>query len=306
MTNSGPRPTKNEKREHAREQARVFREQQQKKQRQRRLGIQAGVLVVVLAIVAVVVVVVVNNNHATNVKKAKQVTAGPANMLSDGILLTGSGGKITAVKTAAVQPKAKPVATDLASYSGKANIVEYIDFQCPYCDQFETSNLANINKWVEAGKATVEIHPLSFLDGSSGTNRYSSRAANAAACVAAYDPNDFLSMVKTLYANQPAENTGGMPDDKLIGYVKSSLNASAATSSTIASCIAGEKYKSWVAASTARANIDVFGGTVDSSKISTPTVFVNGQQYPASTQTWLTDPTQFTAFVEKTVPGATS
>lgn len=306
MTNSGPRVTKNEKREHAREQARIFREQQQKKQRTRRLAIQGGVLVVVLAIVAVVVVVVVQSNHASNITKAKQTSAGPANMLSDGILLTGSNGTITAVKTAAVQPKSKPVATDLASYAGKANIVEYIDFQCPYCEQFETSNLANIDKWVAAGKATVEIHPLSFLDGSSGTNRYSSRAANAAACVAAYEPNDFLAMVKALYAHQPAENTGGMSDDKLIGYVKSALTGSAASTSKVESCIAGEKYKSWVTAATARANISVFGGTVDQSKISTPTVFVNGQQYPASTQTWLTDPSQFTAFVEKTVPGATS
>ena len=303
MTNSGQRPTRNAKREHAREQARIFREQQQKKQRRRRFAIQGVILVVVLAIVAVVIVVVVNNNHTLNIKKAKQVSAGPANMLSDGILLTGSNGKITAVKTAAVQPKAKPVPTDQTKYAGKANIVEYIDLQCPFCDQFETANLSDINKWVAAGKATVEIHPLAFLDGSSGTNRYSSRAANAVACVAAYDPNDFLKVIKTLYANQPAENTGGMPDDKLIGYLKSA----GAGSSTIASCVAGEKYKNWVAAATARANIDVFGGvTGQPSKISTPTVFVNGKQWAPTSADALTDPSQFTSFVEQTVPGSTT
>jgi protein-disulfide isomerase len=302
MTNSGPRPTRNEKREHAREQARIFREQQQKRQHRRRFAFQGGALIVVIAIIAVVVVVVVNNNHASNVKKAKQTTSGPVNMASDGILLTGSNGKITAVKTAAVKANAKPVPTDETKYAGKANIVEYIDFQCPYCDQFETTNLANINKWVEAGKATVEIHPLSFLDSSSGTNRYSSRAANAAACVAAYDPNDFLAVVKTLYANQPAEGGNGMSDSKLIGY----LSSSGASSSKIASCVAGETYKSWVAAATSRANINVFGGTVDTSKISTPTVFVNGTQWNPTSATSLTDAAEFTAFVEKTAPGSTN
>ena len=301
MTNSG-RPTKNEKREHAREQARVFREKQQAQQRRRRTFWQVGISVVVVAVVAVVAVLIVNGNHNASVKAATQTKSGPKNMASDGILLTGSNGKITAVTTPAVTAGAKPTATDISTYSGKANIREYIDFQCPYCDQFETTNLDNINKWVAAGKATVEIHPISFLDSSSSGNRYSSRAANAAACVAQYDPNDFLAVVKTLYKNQPAEGGKGMSNDKLIGFVGSA----GASSDSIVSCIKGEQFKSWVSAATARANVDVFGGTVDNVKISTPTVFVNNTQWQPTSATSLTDAGEFTAFVEKTAPGSTN
>jgi protein-disulfide isomerase len=302
MTSSGPRPSKNEKREHAREQARVFREQQAARQRRRRLFTQGGIAVVVIIAVVVVTIVIVNANHASNVAKAKQTSSGPANMASDGILMKGSGGTITAVTTPAIAPKSKPVATNLSSYPTTANIVEYVDYQCPFCDQFESANATQIDKWVAAGKATVEIHPLSFLDASSQGNRYSSRAANAVACVAQYDPNDFLKVTKALYAKQPAEGTSGMDDTKLISIVA----GAGGSSKKIASCIAGESFKSWVSAATARANISVFGGTVDSSKISTPTVFVNGKQWNPSSATSLTDPAEFAAFVESVKPGATS
>ncbi|HEY5319588.1 MAG TPA: thioredoxin domain-containing protein [Galbitalea sp.] len=301
MSNPGQRPTRNAKRELAREHARIAREKVQKQQKRRRLLTQLGVGIVVLALVAVVAIVIVNANHTANVAKASQTTSGPKNMLSDGILLTGSNSSITAVKTAAVKAKGKPVTTDESKYPGKANIVEYIDFQCPYCDQFETADGANIQKWVAAGKATVEIHPLSFLDAQSGSNRYSSRAANAAACVAQYDPNDFLKVVTNMYKNQPAENTGGMKDSKLVSIVA----GGGASSSQIAACINGERFKSWVSAASARANVSVFGGTVDKNNISTPTVFVNGKQWNPSSATALTDPSQFTSFVESVVPGAT-
>jgi hypothetical protein len=59
----------------------------------------------------------------------------------------------------------------------------------------------------------------------------------------------------------------------------------------------GESFKSWVTSSTARATQDVFQG-----QVSTPTVFVNGQQYPGS----LTDASAFAAFVNQQVPGAAS
>ncbi|MCU1471159.1 MAG: hypothetical protein JWQ39_2308 [Glaciihabitans sp.] len=301
MTNSG-RPTKNEKRDHAREQARVFREKQQAQQRRRRRLWQAGVSVVIIAVIAVVAVVIINQNHNANVKAATQSKTGPKNMISDGILLSGSNGKITAVTSSAVAAKGKPTATNISTYTGKANIREYIDFQCPYCNQFETTNLDNINKWVAAGKATVEIHPISFLDANSSGNRYSSRAANASACVAQYAPNNFLAVVKTLYKNQPAEGGTGMSNDKLISL----LGGAGASSDNITACIKGEQFKTWVTAATARANIDVFGGTVDNSKISTPTVFVNNQQWSPTTATSLTNAAEFSAFVDQVVPGTTS
>lgn len=298
MSNSGQRPTRNEKRESAREHARIAREKLQKQQRRRKFMIQGGVAIVILALVAVIAVVVVSNNHST--VAAAETKAGPKNMLSDGILLHGSGGTVTAVSTAAIKPKGKPVATNESKLTGTANIVEYIDLQCPYCDQFETANETQITKWVAAGKATVEIHPIAILDSSSQGTRYSSRAANAVACVANFDPDVFLAVTKALYANQPAENSSGLPNSKLVSI----LAGAGAGSSKIAACVNGESFKSWVTASTSR--IQAAGGPFAGQQVSTPTVLVNGKQWNPTAATALTDPSQFAAFVDSVVPGATN
>jgi protein-disulfide isomerase len=295
---SAPRETKSEKREHARELARIMREKQKARQRRKRFFVQGGIGLAVIAVIAVVALVVVQNNQ--NAVAAPATAAGPLNMKSDGILFHGVGGTATAVKTAAVQAKSKPVATDTKKLTTTANIVEYIDYQCPYCDEFVTTNLAQEDKWVAAGKATLEIHPLAFLDSSSEGNRYSSRAANAAACVANYDPNDFLAVTKALYANQPAENTPGMSNSKLLSI----LNGAGATGTKITGCVNGESFKTWVTESTTRVTGGSFVGVAKTPEAfpGTPTVFVDGVPYSGS----LTDASAFASFVNSQKAGTAS
>jgi protein-disulfide isomerase len=297
VTNAN-RETKNDRRAHAREQARLMREKAKKTERRRRFLIQGGIGVVIIAVAIIVTLVVVQSN-ANNVVAASKA-GGPKNMISDGILFHAVDGKATPVTTAAIKPKAKPVATDTAKLTNTANIVEYIDLQCPYCQQFIETNFAQEEKWVAAGKATLEIHPISFLD--EPTDDYSSRAANAVACVANYDPADFLAVIKTMYADQPAEGNGGLNNSKII----SMLSSAGASGSKIAGCVNGTSFKPWVTAATARANVNVFGGTSTTDKISTPTVFVDGVQYPASSADWLTNASEFKSFVETQKPGSTS
>jgi protein-disulfide isomerase len=274
-----------------------MREKQKVKDRRRRFYIQGGIGIVVVAIIAIIAVVVVQNN--ANSVKAPSTAAGPLNMKSDGILFHGVSGSAVAVKTAAIKAKAKPVATDTANLTKTANIVEYIDYQCPYCNQFLTTNLAQEDKWVASGKATLEIHPISILDSSSEGNRYASRAANAAACVANYDPNDFLTVTKVLYANQPAESTPGMSNSKLLSL----LAKGGASSSKITGCVNGESFKTWVTEATARVTGGSFSGvaTTPAAFGGTPTVYVNGVQYPGS----LTDAATFAAFVDAQKAGTT-
>jgi hypothetical protein len=98
-----------------------------------------------------------------------------------------------------------------------------------------------------------------------------------------------------MYADQPAESSGGLPDSKII----SMLSSAGASGSKIAGCVNGQSFKSWVTAATARANVSVFGGTSTDIKIGTPTVYVNGKQYTGT----LTDASTFKSFVNSVKPG---
>jgi protein-disulfide isomerase len=297
VTNANREP-KDRRREHAREQARIMREQQKKADRRRRFFIQGGIGVAIIAIAVIVTLVIVNNNANTVVAAAS--AAGPRNMRSDGILFHGADGKVTAVQTAAIKKGGKPVATDTTTLTKTANIVEYVDLQCPYCQEFVGTNLAQEDSWVAAGKATLEIHPIAFLDASSEGTRYSSRAANAVACVANFDPDDTLAVVKTLYENQPAEQTSGLTNSKILSL----LGDAGAGSSKITGCVNGESFKSWVTAATARVENGTFVGvaTVPEAFPGTPTVFVDGAPYSGS----LTDAAAFASFVNSKKPGTAS
>ena len=70
-----PRPTRNERRDAAREKARVLREEQKKRDRRNKLLIQGGVVVAILAVAALVVGLVLQNT--------KPAGPGPQNMASD-------------------------------------------------------------------------------------------------------------------------------------------------------------------------------------------------------------------------------
>lgn len=282
-------PGKKDRREAARETARLEREAEKRRQRRNRVFLQGGILVGVIAIIAVVALVIVNVNAN------KPTGDGPKNMASDGILLTGS--KMAAVPTPAIKAGGKPVPTDTATLKG-VRIVTYIDYQCPFCQQFEAANSQQIESMVASGAASLEIHPIAFLDANSLGNKYSTRAANAAACVANYDPNNFYAVNTALFANQPAESTSGKTDQELITVLK---NAGSSSSSTISSCITSQAFVPWVTAATAR--IDPTGKTITFKGVAntpqvfagTPTVFVNGERFTGS----ITDSAVFAAFLAK-------
>jgi protein-disulfide isomerase len=249
-------------------------------------------LLLVAAVIIVAIVVVSHNKVAATHSATGSVSDNPTpkNMASYGVLLTGGNGRITAVRTPAV-PIGHPIPTDTNKLPGTAHIVEYIDYQCPYCLEFERANLSKTAALVASGKATLEIHPVAFLDRSSQGTRYSSRAFNAAACVANYDPDTFLNVTAALYQYQPAEGSTGLTNAQILNV----LDKADATSAAISKCVDRETYRDWVTATTA----DELGGSfahvanTPTAFEGTPTVFVNGAQYTGS----LTDAAAFSAFV---------
>lgn len=272
---------KKARREHARELARQEREAEKRRKKRNRLLIQGGVIVAVLAAATAIAVVIATSSStsATN----------PKNMASDGILFTGNGTALSPVSTKALKVGAEPVATDTASTGAAVNIVTYIDYACPICQTFEATNAEQIKGWTTSGEASLEIHPISILDRVSLGTKYSSRAANAAVCVANYEPDEYMAVNDALFAQQPAENTSGLDTAAL----KKLVADAGADSDKVASCIGDKTFGDWVENATDRVTSGKLASTTVTTFQGTPTVLVNGQLYQGS----FTDASAFQAFV---------
>lgn len=275
--NQTPRPTRSEQREQARAKARELREKRAQGEKRKRLLITFGSVVGGAAVVAGVIAggFVVANTTNTNAENAKKV---PANTTDFGGIILGKG--------------LLPTTTEEAKKGNQ--IVIYQDYQCPICKYFEEPNATQIKSWVDSGEATIEFHPISFLDGQS-LNEYSSRSTNAALCVANSQPGKFFDVNTALYNNQPEENTAGPNDTKL----KETLSAAGVElTSEITSCIDQKRYSKYIENTTADAfskpavtGTEVPGGT--------PYVLVNGNLYDWEGKLEnLANPARFAQFFE--------
>lgn len=136
-------------------------------------------------------------------------------------------------------------------------IIEYGDFQCPYCLKFWTeSEQQLIEEYVNTDKVYFEYRSFPIL----GTE--SNWAAEGAYC--AGDQGKFWEYHDTLFTNWIGENVGDFTKDKLIKYAKAlDLNMD-----EFEACINQEKYKGAV-------EQDKAAGEA-SGVTATPTFFING------------------------------
>lgn len=275
---SGDRLTKNERREQARESARIQREEQRKKDKRNKILLQGGIILGVLGVAALVVVLIV-----TSIRPAGP---GPNNMASGGIQFT-SGFEVTT--TAPLPNDADPIPNPTSDDTDVLDIQMYADYFCPICNAFEQTNQEYINTLVESGAATLEVFPVAILDRVSLGTKYSTRSANAAACVADTAPDSFMDFHAALFANQPAEQTSGLDNAQLIELA----SAAGADSDAIAECINGGTFTSFVTAMTTAAINNPDLASPSSGGFGTPTVIVNGQRYDGA----INDAEAFRAFL---------
>ncbi|PCN48236.1 hypothetical protein Csp2054_07375 [Curtobacterium sp. 'Ferrero'] len=266
MTNND-RPTKNERRAHARDVARQRAEAERKRKRRNKWFLQGGIGLGIIAIAAVVAIVVVNVNNAGTVS-----ATGPKNMITGAIQFTGEDGKVVPVETGAVSATATASPVPTTGPDGAASVVEYVDWACPVCKQFEAAYADQILDKVKSGDATLAIHPVSILDRNYAGSRYASRAANAAMCVANYDPDKFLDVQTQFFENQPEEGTKGLTNAQIADLVKQG----GASGSGLSDCLANEEFKGWVTKTTDAVLADPT--LQGSSGFGTPTVVVDGQK----------------------------
>lgn len=93
----------------------------------------------------------------------------------------------------------------LGSPSAPVTMTEYIDLQCPYCDEFETQVApVLISRYVRTGKVKIDARVLDFIGPDSGRGRN--------AMIAAGEQGKAFNFAQVLYDNQGTENTGWLSD----------------------------------------------------------------------------------------------
>jgi protein-disulfide isomerase len=145
----------------------------------------------------------------------------------------------------------------LGSSSAKVTVVEYADYECPYCEKFFTDTWPDIySKYVKTGKIKFIYQDFAFLGPDSNT------AAEASHCAA--DQSKFWQYHDYLFSHQGAEGSGWATAD----HQKEFAQAVGLNTSQFNSCLDSGKYKQEVLDETAAGKTYGVSGT--------PSVFVNG------------------------------
>lgn len=231
------------------------------------LFIKLGVLVAVLAVIALIVGIVLQNN-AGKVADSGAVpkggnAAGGITLTSDKTVADTSGLTVDVTKAGTQPTEAKPDAPRDAKVAAKGdpiNMLLYVDVNCVHCADFEAQYADQISTWLAAGDVQVEYRNVAYLDGGSPTN-FSSRGANALACVADQAPASYLPFAKALFAHHAQ---GEMKNGELAQMAEDN-------GADVASCIDDGTFRSFVKFTDAASRVDSIAGT--------PSVFIQGKKW---------------------------
>ena len=166
----------------------------------------------------------------------------------------------------AIRVASSDVITQEGSTEPKAVLSLYEDFLCPACGNFEKTFGPTINRLIDSGAVAADYYMVSILDRAG--QGYSTRAANAAYCVADADKEAFRRFHAALYAQQPPEGVGPFPDEERLIEVA----RQAGVTGEVPECINSGRYD------------DMVKGLAKATDVnSTPTVRINGEEYSPST-----------------------
>lgn len=172
-----------------------------RRQASARVLIGAGAVAVAI-VVGVVLAVALNGGSSSSLKNVPTV-----------------GSLATALPGAAdVQTRLSGIpqhGTTLGSPHAPVTMTQYIDLQCPYCQQFETQLMPDIvRSYVRSGKLKVVMQPWAFIGPDS--------VRGQAAVLAAGAQNKAFNLAQVLYDNQGTENTGWL-DQSMVASAAASV-----------------------------------------------------------------------------------
>jgi protein-disulfide isomerase len=110
----------------------------------------------------------------------------------------------------------------LGSPSAPVELTEFIDLQCPVCQQFETTELPTLlQKYVRTGKLRIKMEPWSILD-RPGTGVVDSDRGQKAT-IAAAAQNKAFEFSEVLYINQGQEDSNWL-NDSMVSQIAASVD----------------------------------------------------------------------------------
>jgi protein-disulfide isomerase len=165
---------------------------------------------------------------------------------------------VAGVRAVSAQPVHAPRPT-LGAASAPVTIVEYADYQCPFCATWARTIEPQIKQtYIDTGKVRLEWHDMAWMGDESRD------AANAARC--AGDQGQFWAYHDLLFASQAGQNTGAFSKARLEAFARQlGLNTAA-----FDACVDADKYGDAVQADFAEATRLGISGT--------PAFFINGQR----------------------------
>ena len=177
--------------------------------------------------------------------------------------------KKTSESQRAIRVTSSKLVTKDGSHDPKAVLSFYEDFLCPACGNFERAFGPTVSKLIDTGAIAADYYMVGLLSRPQNDD-YSSRAGNAAYCVADESIDAFRRFHTALYSKnmQPSETGTTFPDNaQLIEDARV-----AGVVGKVPDCVKSGKYIPMVDGLAAAAGIHA-----------TPTVRINGQDYVWST-----------------------
>ena len=150
----------------------------------------------------------------------------------------------------------------IGNESAEVTVIEFGDYRCPYCREFEMSAFPQIKEnYIDTGQVKFSFINLAFL------GQGSEQAANAGECVYLQNETQFWDFHKAVYDNQGSESENWVTNDLLMQVARD--NTEGLDYDQLNTCFSQRQAMQGVRNDRGIANTN----GVDS----TPTVFVNGR-----------------------------
>ena len=150
----------------------------------------------------------------------------------------------------------------IGNESAEVTVIEFGDYRCPYCRQFEMTTFPQIKEnYIDTGQVKFSFINLAFL------GQGSEQAANAGECVYRQNETQFWDFHKGIYENQGSESENWVTNDLLMEVARDTTEG-----------LDYDELQTCFSQRQANDNVREDRGIANTNGVdSTPTVFVNGQ-----------------------------